>query len=82
MAIGEHLGYLFTGLWTILIALGMARSPLFPAWLGYVGLIPAAGILVGLLEEAGFKAAGAINAISYILWSIWLIAVGVAFLLM
>lgn len=60
----------------------MARSPLFPAWLGWAGLIPAAGILVGLLEEAGFKAAGAINAISYILWSIWLIAVGVAFLLM
>lgn len=82
MAIGEHLGYLFTGLWTILVALAMARSPLFPAWLGWAGLIPAAGILVGLLEEAGFKAAGAINAISYILWSIWLIAVGVAFLLM
>jgi hypothetical protein len=36
-------------------------------------------LLVGLLEEAGFKAAGAVNAISYILWSIWLIVLGIVF---
>jgi hypothetical protein len=35
---------------------------------------------VGLFEEAGFKLAGAINAISYILWSIWLLAAGVGLL--
>ena len=39
------------------------------------------GILVGLFEEAGFKPAGVINAISYILWSLWLIAFGIALLL-
>jgi hypothetical protein len=36
---------------------------------------------MGVFEETGFKAAGAINAISYILWSIWLIALGIALLL-
>ena len=39
------------------------------------------GVLAGVFEETGFKAAGVINAISYILWSIWLIAFGIALLL-
>lgn len=77
VAIGEHLGYLFTSLWTLLVAVAMTQSPIFPSWLGWLGLIPAAGIFLGVFEEAGFKAAGAINAVSYILWSLWLIAMGV-----
>ena len=80
MAIGEHLGYLCTSVWTALIALAITQSSQFNSWLGWVGFIPAVGIFIGLFEEAGFKAAGAINAISYILWSIWLILVGVVFL--
>ena len=81
MAIGEHLGYLLTSLWTALIALAITQSSQFNNWLGWLGFIPAIGIFIGLFEEAGFKAAGTINAISYILWSIWLIAVGIVFFL-
>jgi hypothetical protein len=80
MAIGEHLGYLCTSLWTALVALAITHSQFSP-WLGWAGLIPAIGIFIGLFEEAGFKPAAAINAVSYILWSLWLIAVGVVFLL-
>ena len=53
----------------------------FNSWLGWVGFIPAIDIFIGSFEEAGFKAAAPINVISYVLWSIWLISVGVAFLL-
>jgi hypothetical protein len=81
MAVGEHLGYLCTSVWTALIALALAQSSQFSPWLGWAGFLPAIGIFIGLFEEAGFKPAAAINAISYILWSIWLIAVGVAFVL-
>ena len=81
VAIGEHLGYLFTSIWTALIALAVAQSSLLSSWLGWIGLIPAIGIFIGIFEESGFKAAGAINAISYILWSIWLIILGVVLLL-
>ena len=81
MALGEHLGYLCTSIWTAFIALAITQSAQFSAWLGWLGFIPAIGIFIGLFEEAGFKAAGLINAISYILWSIWLIAVGVVLLL-
>lgn len=81
VAIGEHLGYLFTSIWTAFVALAVAQSPLFSPWLGWIGLIPAIGIFMGIFEESGFKAAGAITAISYILWSIWLIVLGVVLLL-
>ena len=81
MAIGEHLGYLCTSVWTALIALALSQSAQFNHWLGWLGFLPAIGIFIGLFEEAGFKAAAAINAISYILWSIWLIVVGIVFFL-
>ena len=81
VAIGEHLGYLCTSIWTAFFALALIQSPQFNPWLGWAGLIPAIGIFIGLFEEGGFKAAGLINAISYILWSVWLIVLGVVLLL-
>ena len=81
VAIGEHLGYLFTSIWTALIALAVTQSALFSSWLGWLGFIPAVGIFIGVFEESGFKAAGAITAISYILWSLWLIVLGMILLL-
>jgi hypothetical protein len=84
VAVGEHLGYLFTGAWTAVIAGAMLTAPPatspFPRWLGGLGLVAAAGILAGLLEPAGLAVAGTINALSYILWSLWLIAAGVLLL--
>ena len=80
VAIGEHLGYLFTGAWTIVIAGAMLKSPVFRAWLGWAGIVSALGILVGLLEPAGFALAGTINAVAYLAWSLWLVATGVSLL--
>jgi hypothetical protein len=80
VAIGEHLGYLFTGAWTIVIAGAMLKSPVFRPWLGWAGIVSALGILVGLLEPAGFALAGTINAVAYLAWSLWLVATGVSLL--
>ena len=81
VAIGEHLGYIFTSTWTILLCITIIETDLVNTLFGWLGIIPALGVLVGVFEETGFKPAGAINAISYILWSVWLIAFGVALLL-
>jgi len=78
VAVGEHLGYLFTAGWTILLGALLFRSGRFSRWLGLLGLVPAAGILIGLLEPAGWDGAGAINAMGYVAWSVWLILLGVA----
>jgi hypothetical protein len=80
VAVGEHLGYLFTGAWTILLSMALAQGGVVSPAYGWLGIVPALGILIGVLEETGFKAAGAINAIGYVLWSVWLIALGVALL--
>ncbi|MDQ3227006.1 MAG: DUF4386 domain-containing protein [Chloroflexota bacterium] len=77
VAIGEHLGYLFTGAWTLVIAGAMLTSLLFRPWLGWVGIVAAIGVLIGMLEPAGVAIAGTINALAYIVWSLWLVGVGV-----
>ena len=81
VAIGEHLGYIFTSLWTILLCLAIIQTRLVSPLVGWLGILPALGIFVGVFEETGFKPAGTINAISYLVWSVWMIAFGVAFLL-
>jgi len=81
MAIGEHLGYFFTAVWSFLVALALEGSGLVPDVLALAGLVPTAMILAGLLEPAGWRPAGAINAIGYLVWSAWLIALGIALLL-
>src|SRR5215210_8331554 len=82
VGVGEHLGYLFTGLWTALVALAMFGSALpFRRWLSLLGMVSAAGVLVGILEPAGFEAAANIVVVGYILWSIWLALTGIFLLL-
>ena len=77
VAIGEHLGCLLTGVWTLLISSMMFSTPIFGAPLATIGIISALGILVGLFEPTGWKPAGAINAAGYIVWSLWLFICGV-----
>ena len=82
VGIGECLGYLFTGAWTILVGVAMLQSAAFEAWLAWPGMIIGAFLIVGSLEfvgrfeEQGWKLAGGIVPITYIAWSLWLIISG------
>jgi uncharacterized protein DUF4386 len=82
VAIGECLGYLFTGAWTVLVAVAMLQSSAFEPWLAWpgiaIGLLLVAGSLefVGRFEEAGWKLAGATVPIAYTAWSLWLVVSG------
>lgn len=87
VGIGECLGYLLTGAWSVLIGVAMIHSSQFEAWLGWPGII--IGLLlvvgsfefVGRFEEQGWRLAGTIVPITYIAWSVWLIVSGVVLLL-
>jgi hypothetical protein len=81
VAVGEHLGYLLTGVWTILTSSMMFSTPIFGGPLAIIGIISALGILAGLFEPTGWKPAGAINAVGYIVWSLWLLISGVILVL-
>jgi AcrR family transcriptional regulator len=58
----------------------MLRSALFGRWLGLSGVVLALGVATGLFEPAGWELAGTINALSYMVWALWLIVVGVVLL--
>jgi hypothetical protein len=81
VAVGEHLGYLFTSTWTVLVCIAIIQTGIVNPLIGWLGIVSAIGVLTGVFEETGFKAAGAINAISYIFWSLWLIAFGIVLLI-
>ena len=86
VAVGEHLGYLLTGAWTIATALLIVGSAVLPAALGWIALPIGVAMLVGSLEfvgpnePAGWSVAARIVPIAYIAWSLWLIACGIALL--
>ena len=86
VGIGEHLGYLFTGLWTLLVAASVLSTSVLPGWLGIVGIPVGIALLIGTLEfvgpneRDGWSLSGTIVPIAYIAWSLWLIALGIGLL--
>ena len=87
VGIGEHLGYLLTGAWTLLIGVSIMSTAVLPAWLGVIGLPIGVALLIGALEfvgpneRNGWRLAGTIVPVAYIAWSLWLVALGVFLLL-
>jgi hypothetical protein len=77
-ALGEHLGYLFTAGWTLLLAPSVGRVMGQP-WLAALGAVSAIGVAAGMLEPL-VEAAGTVNALGYVAWAIWLVIVGVLLL--
>jgi hypothetical protein len=87
VGVGEHLGYLFTGIWSVLIGIASTESSAQPTWLGIVGIVAGAALIVCSFEfvgrsgDHGWKVAETLTPIAYVIWSLWLIASGVAFLI-
>ena len=83
MAIGEFLGYAFTGLWTLLVGVAMSQSNVFPSWLGWPGVVLGFSLSVGSFEfagpfeETGWRIAGTLTPIASVAWSLWLVAASV-----
>ncbi|MBC8155439.1 MAG: DUF4386 domain-containing protein [Bacteroidetes bacterium] len=83
MTIGEHLGFLAMGCWTILLALLLLRRSVVKRWFAALGLPIGAGLLVSTGEHFGGSAAelyGTINFLANTCWSVWLLGIGVGVL--
>jgi len=84
VAVGEHLGYGLTGLWSVLAGVAMTQSDATPSWLGVIGILVGAVLMVcslefvGRHEPTGWKLAEKLTPPAYIGWSLWLIATGIA----
>jgi hypothetical protein len=87
VAVGEHLGYLFTGVWTGLVGVAVLQSEVSHPAFGIIGLILVPLFLLGSMEfvgsheRHGWKLAGAVVPIAYIGWSLWLLAMGIGLLI-
>ena len=86
VAVGEHLGYAFTGAWSVLAGIAATQSSEVPSPVGVAGVIVGAALMlcslefVGGHERDGWKLAERLTPIAYIAWSLWLIATGIALL--
>ena len=84
VAIGEHLGYLFTGVWTGLVGIAFIQSDTLHPAFGIAGVLLAPLFLagsaefVGPFERGGWKVAGTLVPLTYLAWSLWLLMTGVA----
>jgi hypothetical protein len=80
--IGEHLGQIFTIMWTVFVSITMFKSSIFRNWIGWFGIfsaiiyLPAQAELfktvlpnIYVLPEAGM--------IGSILWLVWMIIMGI-----
>jgi hypothetical protein len=86
VAVGEHLGYLLTGAWTTLAGIALTQTTAAPSWIGALGIAIGPMLMlcslefVGRHEPGGWKLAEHLTPITYIAWSLWLIATGVTLL--
>ncbi|WP_051312891.1 DUF4386 domain-containing protein [Sporocytophaga myxococcoides] len=82
VVLGEHLGQIFTIIWTVMMTIAFSRLLLFPRWISWLGYTSSfiyiiaqselfASIMpnVPTLDSAGF--------IGSTLWIIWLIVIGI-----
>jgi hypothetical protein len=84
VGVGEHLGYLLTGAWTVLVGIAVLGGDIVGARVGWVALLIGAGLVVasteflGPNEERGWKLAGMAVPLLYVTWSLWLVTLGLA----
>lgn len=78
VAVGEHLGWLFLGLWLVTVSGAIYKR--LSRWLGVTGLLLGAGFLVSILEQFGGDLAPVFATASLVAntaWSLWLVLAAV-----
>jgi len=83
--LGEHLGQLFTIIWTVMMCIAFNRLQLFPKWLIYLGYISSAIYILAQAELfktviPSFPVWDLAGFIGSTLWLVWLIIIGIKFL--
>jgi len=82
VVLGEHLGQLFTIVWTVLITISFARQMMMPKWVNILSYVSAFIYLLAQLELLhtvipGIPVWGMAGFIGSTLWLVWLVIVGV-----
>ncbi len=84
VGVGEHLGYALTGAWSVLAGVALTQTSAVPEWLGIPGIATGAACCSarwsssGRTSPRGWKLAETLTPVTYVVWSVWLVAAGVA----
>jgi Domain of unknown function (DUF4386) len=80
MVVGEHLGFMAQGFWTVLVSAAMFRGTLFTWPYGMIGLVLGVLVVVSSLEQLGgpFEAIGFLSAPVSAAWLGWLVMCGIS----
>jgi Domain of unknown function (DUF4386) len=83
--LGEHIGQLFTIVWTVMISYAFIRLNIISKWICWLGI--GASVIYGMAQAElfatvipGFPVWGMAGFIGSTLWLIWLIIVGIKFI--
>lgn len=79
-SIAEHVQFTFTSLMFIFFGLSIRKTAVLPKWTGYFGIITAVVIIIGNLEQFGFKFAFIFNRTGAKLLALWLLTSGLILL--
>ncbi len=77
MSIGEHLGFISMGFWTICLGIILKKHPNVSKYSGFIGITIGVLLVVSTFEHFGgalAKVFGMLNFLANSLWSLWLIA--------
>jgi hypothetical protein len=82
--LGEHIGQLFTIIWTIMISYAFMKLKIFSTWLSWLGIIASVIYLIAQAElfatvVPGFPVWDKAGFIGSTLWLLWLIIIGINF---
>ena len=86
VALGEHLGQLFTVAWTVMVAIAMRRAGLMPRWMTVFAMVTSAIYLFSQLDLfatviPGLPVWDLAGFLGSTLWLVWLVLVGVRLML-
>jgi hypothetical protein len=79
--LGEHIGQLFTIIWTIMLSIAFMKLKMFPKWVSWLGIISSAIYLLAQLDLfatviPGFPVLDGAGLVGSSLWLLWLIITG------
>ena len=77
--VGETFGYILTAAWTLLVVVALGRH-YAGRWFQILGATSAALVFIGVLSPLELPVIDTANFVGYILWSVWLISLGVLIL--
>jgi hypothetical protein len=77
--VGETFGYILTAAWTLLVVVALGRR-YAGRWFQMLGSTAAGLILIGVLSPLELPVVDTANFAGYVLWSAWLVSLGVLIL--